>query len=162
MKQTVQHIARLDTRCKIAITSAQIALALCCFAYPRSCMTFQDMHSVALVVYHVCGPLCSCRFCKAQPREVLMTTAPSPICSRRRQVWFAKISILAPRVCRISVEYSALTYKGAAALCPHHTLLVDRGLFLDTAASRASGMALKQALPLHAQHPCPNVHRPAW
>lgn len=77
-------------------------------------------------------------------------------------VWFAKVSILAPWICRISVENCALTCKGAAALYPHHTLLVGRRLFLVTAASRASGTALKQALPLHALHPCTNVDRPAW
>jgi hypothetical protein len=31
------------------------------------------------------------------------------------------------------------------------------GLFLGTAATRASGTALKQALPLQARHPCSNA-----
>lgn len=43
---------------------------------PRTCLTFEDMPSVALVELHVGGPLRRCRSCKAQPREVLMTTAP--------------------------------------------------------------------------------------
>lgn len=60
----------------------------------------------------------------AQPCEVLMTTAPSHTFQQPRRcilVWFAKISILAPWLCRISVENCALTYKGAAALPPHTT-----------------------------------------
>ena len=62
---------------------------------------------------------------------------------------------------RISVGDCALTYKGAAALPPHHTPLVGRWLFLGTTASRASGTALKQALPSQTSHPCSNMDRPA-
>jgi hypothetical protein len=78
MKQTLQrHIARLVLRpascdrhhiCSGCVRSLLVSS-------PRTCLTFEDMPSVALVELHVGGPLRRCRSCRAQPREVLMTTA---------------------------------------------------------------------------------------
>jgi hypothetical protein len=79
MKQTLQrHIARLVLRpasCDRHHTYSGCVRSLL-VSSPQTCLTFEDMPSVALVELHVGGPLRRCRSCRAQPREVLMTTAP--------------------------------------------------------------------------------------
>ncbi|KAJ4990462.1 hypothetical protein SVAN01_04124 [Stagonosporopsis vannaccii] len=99
-----------------------------------------------LVVFPLSRPVMQMQVQQGSALRSIDYYNPHAPCSTRILVWPAKVSILAPWSRRISVESCALTIKGAAALPPHYTFLVDRWLFLGTAASRASGTEVKQAL----------------
>ena len=109
---------------------------------------------------HFRGPLCRCRPWRAQPCEVLMTTARSHALQqpcRCLLVWFAKISILAHGSVVSASRTARLPTREPPPYLhtPHPS--GRQMLFLGTAASRASGTVLKHALLSQTTHPCPNA-----